>query len=75
MKTLDFLNLVKRPRESQKAYFRKRDPQSLEKAKAVEREVDNAIIEIDAHLLRKKEPELFDKKKREAAETIKIMED
>lgn len=61
MKTLDFLNLVKRLRESQKTYFRKRDPSSLEKAKAVEREVDNAIIEIDAHLLSKKEPELFNK--------------
>lgn len=59
MSPLEFFYLTKRLRESQKTYFKMRDLSSLEKAKAIEREIDNAISEIDASLLRKKEPELF----------------
>ena len=61
MTALDFFYLTKRLRESQKAYFKMRDLPSLQKAKAIEKEIDDAIIEIDAHLLSKKEPELFNK--------------
>lgn len=43
----DFTKLVAEMRAAQKAYFRNRDGNNLEKAKRLEKEVDNRIRELD----------------------------
>lgn len=47
MTQTDFISLVKRMREAQKIYFRLRTTEVLEPAKSLEKQVDNAIREME----------------------------
>lgn len=51
----DFAQLVKRMRDKQKEYFKKRQPSLIEESKRLEKEVDKAVQEIV-------DPGLFDSK-------------
>ena len=57
---IQFFNLVKAMREAQNIYFRNRTQANLDKARALERQVDAQIRRGDEYLKQQKEPSLFD---------------
>lgn len=56
---LQFFNLVKAMREAQKTYFGCRTQANLDKARTLERRVDDQIKRGDDYLIRQREPSLF----------------